>query len=127
MKILVIEDDDSIREMYKFKLVAEGFSVETASDGEEGLSLCSALQPELILLDIKMPKMDGAEMLKKLRETTWGSSIRVIILTNSSKTEAPSDLRFLNVERYIVKAHHTPKQVIDVVKEILGVPKIKSI
>ena len=122
-KIAVIEDDAPILEMYKLKLIADGFNVETAHNGRIGLDLCSTFRPELILLDLNMPEMNGTSLLKKLRETDWGSSIRVIILTNASKAEAPSDLRFLNVERYIVKAHHTPKQVIDVVKEVLGEPK----
>lgn len=65
--------------------------------------------------------MSGDIMLEKLRATEWGSSIRVIVLTNISKAEAPMNLRFLNVDRYIVKAHSTPSQVVAVVREVLGV------
>jgi hypothetical protein len=60
-------------------------------------------------------------MLEKLRATDWGSSIRVIILTNLSKDEAPHKLRFLNVDRYIVKAHFTPAQVLSTINEVLGI------
>lgn len=126
-KIAIIEDDHAIQQMYKFKLGLEGYAIETAANGEEGFEVCLNFKPNLILLDIRMPVMNGDVLLKKLRETDWGAHIRVIILTNSSKAEAPSELRFLNVERYIVKAHHTPTQVIDVVKEVLGEPKRKSI
>ena len=67
-----------------------------------------------------MPIMDGTEMLEKMRATVWGSKIRVVILTNISKSEAPQNLRFLNVERYIVKAHYTPAQVVTIIREVLG-------
>lgn len=119
-KIAVIEDDNAVRQMYEFKLNFEGFEVKCAGDGIAGYELCQHFKPDLILLDLKMPEMNGDEMLKKIRETDWGAAIRVIILTNASKSEAPSSLRFLHVERYIVKAHHTPKQVLDVVHEVLG-------
>jgi hypothetical protein len=60
-----------------------------------------------------------------MRGEDWGSSIRVVILTNLSKDEAPQSLRFLHVDRYVVKAHHTPKQIIDIVNEILGRPVVR--
>ena len=63
--------------------------------------------------------MNGDEMLAKLRETDWGSLLKVIILTNLSKDEAPSILKFLNIERYIVKAHYTPTQVLNVIDEVI--------
>jgi two-component system alkaline phosphatase synthesis response regulator PhoP len=119
-KIAVIEDDHAIAAMYGFKLKAGGYTVATAYNGEEGLALAGSFFPDLILLDIMMPVMDGHEMLQKLRQTEWGANIRVVILTNLSKDEAPHGLRLLNVDRYIVKAHHTPSQVVAVVNEILG-------
>lgn len=117
--ILVVEDEPAISEMYRFKLSKAGYKVITAANGQEGLEACEKHKPRLVLLDIRMPVMTGDEMLAKLRKTDWGSSIRVIILTNISRDEAPHTLRMLNVDRYIVKAHHTPAQVLDVVKEIL--------
>lgn len=119
-RIAVIEDDMDIQTMYKFKLEKEGFSVGTATNGLQGLDLVKRFNPDLILLDLMMPVMNGAEMLVRLRAADWGSSIRVVVLTNLSKDEAPQALRFLNVDRYIVKAHHTPSQVIQIVHEILG-------
>lgn len=117
--IVVIEDDESIRLMYKFKLENGGFAVFAAADGQEGLEIVEKAKPDLILLDIMMPLMNGDEMLEKLRQTDWGANVRVVILTNLSKDEAPHGLRLLNVDRYIVKAHHTPAQVVDIVKDIL--------
>src|SRR4051812_12746272 len=116
-KIAVIEDDHAIAAMYGFKLKAGGYTVATAYNGEEGLALARSFLPDLILLDIMMPVMDGHEMLQKLRQTEWGANIRVVILTNLSKDEAPHGLRLLNVDRYIVKAHHTPSQVVALVDE----------
>lgn len=124
MKITVIEDDLPIALMYEMKLRQTGYDVSVAHNGEDGLELAENFKPNLILLDLKMPQMNGEEMLRKLREMDWGADIKVIILTNSSKAEAPSSLRFLNVERYVVKAHHTPGQVIDIVREVLGEPKL---
>lgn len=118
-RIAVIEDEPSILEMYRFKLEGSDFLVQTARDGEEGLRVIKDFKPDLILLDLKMPKMTGEEMLEKLRQTKWGADIRVIILTNISRDEASQSLRLLHVDRYIVKAHYTPKQVMEVVKEVL--------
>ena len=106
--------------MYEFKLRLEGYAVTLAHNGADGLKLIEAELPDIILLDLRMPDMNGDEMLEKLRATTWGSNIRVIILTNISKNEAPQKLRFLNVARYVVKAHHTPTQVVHIVREVLA-------
>lgn len=121
-KAAVIEDDQDLQYLYKLKLEREDFRVATASNGEEGLKVTQSFQPDIILLDLMMPVMNGTEMLARLRSEEWGSDVRVIILTNISKDEAPQALRFLHVDRYIVKAHHTPAQVISIVKEILGKP-----
>jgi DNA-binding response OmpR family regulator len=118
-RIAVIEDDHAIAAMYEMKLRGGGFEVRVASDGVKGLELSESFKPDLILLDIKMPGMTGDEMLERLRTTQWGSKVRVLVLTNVSRDEAPMKLRFLNVERYIVKAHHTPGQVVEIVKEVL--------
>ncbi len=122
-KIVIVEDEPSIQEMYRMKLNLSGFDVQTANNGEDGLKVIDAFEPHLILLDLKMPVMSGDIMLEKLRETKKGAEIRVIVLTNISRDEAPHNLRFLNVDRYIVKAHYTPTQVINVVEEVLGIKK----
>ena len=121
-KIAVIEDDHDLRFLYAFKLEHEGFQVAAAADGRKGLETCERFRPDVILLDLRMPEMSGDEMLARLRESDWGSDIRVIVLTNISKDEAPAALRFLNVDRYVVKAHHTPAQVVEMVEEVLGLP-----
>lgn len=119
-RAVVIEDDQDLQYIYKLKLGREGFEVQTASNGEEGLLRIKSFAPHIILLDLMMPVMNGTEMLARLRSESWGSDVRVIVLTNISKDEAPQALRFLHVDRYIVKAHHTPAQVVSIVHEILG-------
>lgn len=125
-KIAIIEDDKPIAHMYQFKLENSGYTVHLAHDGKAGLRLIQEVEPDLVLLDLKMPEMSGEKMLERLRAKDWGGSVRVVILTNISKDEAPAKLRFLNVDRYIVKAHHTPGQVASIVDEILSVKRGKQ-
>ncbi len=122
-KIAVIEDDFAIQNMYKLKLTQEGFEVRVANNGQIGLELTKKFMPDIILLDLRMPVMNGEEMLRNMRSTDWGGSIRVIVLTNISRSEAPSALRVLNVDRYIVKAHTTPAEVVRIIREVIDTPK----
>jgi two-component system alkaline phosphatase synthesis response regulator PhoP len=121
IKIAIIEDDRPIAQMYKLKLESAGFQTVLAYDGKQGLDIAKKHLPQLMLLDLRMPQMNGDEMLEKMRQTDWGSNIRVIILTNISRDEAPRSLSLLNVDRYIVKAHHTPTQVLEIINEILNI------
>ena len=118
-RVLVAEDDLPIAEMYRFKLEKSGYKVECAHNGEDSLLLAEKFSPHLILLDLKMPLMSGEEVLRRIRQEAWGCNIRVIVLTNISRSEAPSSLNFLKVDRYVVKAHYTPQQVVDMVASLL--------
>lgn len=120
VKVLIVEDDEPIRNLYDTKLRQSGFTTAMAVNGQTGLKLAKEFMPDMILLDLRMPVMSGDEMLIKLRESEWGSNMRVIILTNISKSEAPHILRFLHVDRYIVKVHTTPSQVVEMVREVLA-------
>jgi DNA-binding response OmpR family regulator len=119
-KIAIIEDDLAIAQMYRMKFEAEGYHVDIAENGKLGLALCEQLKPDLILLDLMMPEMNGDEMLEKMRATDWGKSIKVIILTNVGEQEAPEKLKSLNVRAYIVKAEMTPKQVAELARQQLA-------
>lgn len=120
-KIAIIEDDIAISQMYRMKFEVEGFAVETADNGEIGLEMLEKFKPDIVLLDIMMPVMNGAEALAKMRKTEWGKDMTVIILTNTGQQEAPTDLSKLNVDSYIVKAEKTPKQVAEIVKKRIDV------
>jgi two-component system sensor histidine kinase/response regulator len=120
-KIAIIEDDQAISQMYRFKFEAENYSVETAENGKLGLELIEKFKPDIILLDLMMPEMTGDEMLSEMRKTAWGRDIKVIILTNKGEQEIPESVKSLNVSAVILKADMTPRQVAELVKEQLGV------
>ena len=120
IKVAIIEDDQAISQMYRFKFEAEGYDVQTAENGILGLQLTESMKPDIILLDLMMPEMTGDEMLTKLRQTPWGKNIKVIILTNMGEQEIPDSVRKLNVSDVILKADMTPRQVAELVKKHLG-------
>ena len=118
-KVAIIEDDQAISQMYRMKSEADGYEVETAENGKLGFALAEDMKPDLILLDLMMPEMNGDECLKKIRSETWGENIKVIILTNMGEQEAPKELKDLSVLAFIVKANMTPRQVADLAKKYL--------
>jgi DNA-binding response OmpR family regulator len=119
-KIAIVEDDVAISQMYRIKFEAEGYEVDTAENGKIGLALIEDMKPDMVLLDLMMPEMDGEEMLTKLRATSYGKNIKVIILTNMGETEVPASIKEMNVEAFILKANMTPRQVAELVKEHLN-------
>jgi DNA-binding response OmpR family regulator len=118
-KIAIIEDDPIISQMYRMKFEAEGFEVQTAADGKIGIALVQEMQPDMVLLDLKMPEMSGEKALEEIRKHDWGKHVPVIILTNLGEEEAPKSLGHLNVHSYIVKADLTPREVTARVKKAL--------
>lgn len=118
-KIAIVEDDPVISQMYRMKFEADGFNVRMAANGAIGVKLVESFQPDVILLDIQMPEMDGAEALKRIRKTTAGKTVPVIVLTNLGEEEAPASIRDLGIAGYIVKANFTPRQVVARVKEAI--------
>lgn len=119
-KVAIVEDDQAISQMYRFKFEAEGYAVETAENGKLGLELAETMKPDIILLDLMMPEMTGDEMLEKLRKTDWGKDMKVIILTNMGEQEIPAKVKELGVSGVILKADMTPRQVADAVKKHLA-------
>lgn len=120
VKIAIIEDDQAIAQMYRLKFEAEGYSVETAENGRLGLELATTMKPDVILLDLMMPEMNGDEMLAKLRKTPSGKTVKVVILTNMGEQEIPDEVKELGVSAVILKADMTPRQVAELVKKELG-------
>jgi DNA-binding response OmpR family regulator len=119
-KIAIIEDDQAISQMYRLKFEAEGYEVQTAANGKLGLELVEQMRPDIVLLDLMMPEMSGDEVAERLRMTPFGKDLKIIILTNIGKEEAPASLRQLDIHKYIVKAEMTPRQVAELVKNELA-------
>ena len=119
-KILLIEDDEAIREMYRIKFDMAGIDVAIAEDGKDGLKLAKKFRPDLLLLDLKIPTMGGEDVLEALQTNTdWGKNMKVMIMSNITRDVAPKKLNMLSIDRYLVKAHYTPTQVVKIVKEML--------
>lgn len=121
IRIAIIEDDQTIAQMYRMKFETEGFEVRMAQNGEDGIKMVEKSRPDLILLDMQMPEMTGEEALTEIRSHDWGKMIPVIILTNMGEEEAPKHLHSLGIESYIVKADLTPSQVVERVKQTLNI------
>ncbi|OGH18011.1 MAG: hypothetical protein A3C22_01880 [Candidatus Levybacteria bacterium RIFCSPHIGHO2_02_FULL_37_10] len=118
--LLLVEDDKILLNMYQKLFVNHGYDVHAAMDGEEGLRKSLEEHPDLILLDIRMPKMDGMTMLNSLRQDSWGKDAKVIILTNLD----PIDTILQGVVKnqpayYLIKATTNFEGVLEKVKEIL--------
>ena len=116
--ILVVEDDDVFIKALRIEFEREKYEVIVGKDGEEGLSLALKKHPDIILLDIIMPKMDGIEMLQKLREDSWGKTVPVVILTNSS-TDTMQSVP-LQPSDYLIKSNTDISEVVQTVKELLN-------
>jgi two-component system alkaline phosphatase synthesis response regulator PhoP len=121
-KVLLIEDDLIISEMYQSKLEREGFDVITANDGEKGLTIALQNHPEIILLDLLMPKMDGMTLMKKLREDNWGLNVPIIILTNLNINDKINQgIKKDHPTYFFMKTEITPSDVVDRIKEVLKI------
>jgi len=118
--ILIIEDDKFLRELISRKLINESFKIEEAIDGEEGLKKLQEIKPDLILLDLILPGLDGFEVLERMKDNPGTSMIPVLILSNlGQKDEIERGLKLGAVD-FLVKAHFTPEEIVDKVKEILS-------
>ena len=119
-KILIVEDEETISSMYKASMSKAGFEVVLANDGKEGLKIATESKPNLILLDIMMPKMDGFAVLEKLKSDDSTKNIPVVMLTNLGQSEDKEKGRKLGAVDYWVKADFTPAQVNEKIHELLG-------
>jgi len=123
-KVAIIEDDQAISQMYRIKFEAEGYEVETAANGKLGLQLAETMKPDIILLDLMMPEMNGDEMLKKMRATAWGKDVKVIILTNMGEQEIPPEVKEMGVSAVILKADMTGERTRNLKKHLLMLIKL---
>jgi DNA-binding response OmpR family regulator len=118
-KILIIEDDRFLRELIAKKLKNEGYEVAEAIDGEEGLKRIKEEKPDLVLLDLILPGIDGFEVLAKAKEDPNIAQIPVIILSNLGQREEVERGLKLGAIDYLIKAHFTPGEIIEKIKNIL--------
>jgi len=118
-KILIVEDDKFLRELIARKLTAENYQISEAIDGEEGLKKIKEEKPDLVLLDLILPGIDGFEVLSRLKEDPSLASIPVIILSNLGQREDVERGMKLGAVDYLVKAHFTPNEIIEKVKQAL--------
>jgi DNA-binding response OmpR family regulator len=121
-KVMLVEDDNNLREIYEARLLAEGYEIVSAQDGEEALALAVKEKPDLIIADIMMPKISGFDMLDILRSTPETKYTKVIMMTALSQAEDKARATKLGADRYLVKSQVTLEDVARVAKEVLAQP-----
>ena len=118
-KILVVDDSPALLELYDFTLSSEGYKVDTAKDGVEGLKKVEEFKPDLVLLDILMPNKDGFETLKEMRANKETKETPVLLLTNVDEQSKVEEGLKLGATDYIVKFQQTPNQVVEEIRQVL--------
>ncbi|MFA5355720.1 MAG: response regulator [Candidatus Paceibacterota bacterium] len=118
-KVLIVEDDKFLRELISQKLAKEGYEAVSAVDGEEGVRKIKEEKPDIVLLDLILPGIDGFEVLTKTKEDPLVNSIPVIILSNLGAKEDVEKGMKLGAADYLIKAHFTPSEIIEKIKSIL--------
>lgn len=119
-KVLVVDDESSIREIYKKEFTSAGFDVSVAVDGEDGLLRAGEQTPNLILLDVMLPKMSGIDVLKSLRKNPLTKDIPILLLTNLGEETIIKEGFSLGADGYLLKVSYTPSQVVDECRKFLG-------
>ena len=121
-KILLVEDDVNLRDIYSARFAAENYQVITASDGEEALATAVRERPDLIVLDVMMPKISGFDVLDILRSTPETKATKVIMMTALSQQTDQARGEALGVNKYLIKSQVTLEDVVNTVKAELGTP-----
>ena len=119
--IFIIDDDPFITDMYLLKFKEDNFRIDVSRDGTEALKRIHDDCPDMILLDIVMPLVDGFEILKEIKNDSALEKVKVVLLTNLGQKEDVERGMELGADGYIIKAHFTPSEVVAKVKEILGI------
>jgi DNA-binding response OmpR family regulator len=118
-KVLLVEDDKMLADMYVTKFSKEGMEILKADDGAKGLEMAKKEKPDLILLDIIMPKLDGFAVLKELKKDPGMSDTHILLLTNLGQSEDVEKGKQLGADDYFIKANHTPAEIVTKVKYLL--------
>jgi DNA-binding response OmpR family regulator len=117
--VVIVEDEKMLADMYATKFTMEGFVAQKANDGQTGFDLVKQVKPNIVLLDIIMPKIDGFGVLKMIKDDPELRDIPVILLTNLGQDEDIKKGKQLGAADYFVKANHTPAEVVQKVKQVL--------
>ena len=117
--VLLIEDDRNVLDMYRHRLERDGYTVHVASDGQEGLDSAMRLLPDIIFLDIRLPRLDGFEVLTRLRQEQSTAGIPVVILSNYGERELVERGHKLGALEFLVKAHTSPVELSESIDEWL--------
>ena len=118
-KIIIVEDNNSLADIYKTRLERLGYIVMVAYEGQSALELIEREMPDLVLLDLMVPKVAGDQILERMRSSDWGKKILVFIISNLNEADAPAGLRNLGIEGYAVKANLSDNQLDRIVNSIL--------
>lgn len=121
-KIVIVEDNVAIAELYKTRLELIGYKCFNAYDGVQALEVIEKELPDLVLLDLMVPKIAGDQILERMRASTWGKNIKVYIVSNLNEADAPAGLRNLGIEGYVVKANLSNDDLDKIVNSILKPP-----
>ena len=121
-KIVIVEDNFALADIYNTRLTVLGYNCRIASDGEEALQKIELFKPDLVLLDLMIPKISGGDVLKQMRASSWGKDIRVYVISNLNEEQAPPDLHELGIEGYAVKANLHNDDIDNLVDKILTPP-----
>ena len=119
-KVLLVEDDSLLIDIYSTKLKEAGYELEVVSDGSQVVDTAKTYKPDLILLDIVLPQMDGWEILKSLKEDESTKGVKVLVLSNLGQKEEIEKGFKLGAVQYLIKAHYTPTQVVQEIEKLLS-------
>ena len=119
-RVLIVEDDPLVSRMYQTVFEFEGFEVDMARNGEEGIAKLKKRKPLMILLDIMMPKMSGIDVLRELKSNPKTKNIPVVVLTNLSGTKDAEKALEMGAVKFIIKSQNRPKQIVKQIREILS-------
>lgn len=119
-KVLIIEDNLTVTTLYRNVLLGAGFAVEAASDGAKGLAAVASFQPDVVLLDLMLPSIDGLTLLRKLRADPTSATLPVIVFSNAYTGDRLSEVWEAGATQVLAKASSTPKQVVDTVRTALA-------
>lgn len=125
-KIVIVEDNAALADIYKTRLEILGYTCFVAYNGIDALYQIEKGQPELVLLDLMVPKIAGDQILEIMRRSVWGKNIKVLIISNLSEADAPAGLRDFGIEGYAVKANLSNDQIDQLVDNILKPPGQKE-